>query len=282
MTVYNRAEFVASAIESVLGQTFRDFELIIVDDGSEDSSAEVARRYEKDSRVKVHTNVRNLGDYQNRNRAAELSRGPYLKYVDSDDLIYRHSLEIMVEAMEKYPEAALGLSHSTPEDEHPYPWRLTPEQAWRKQFLGRGCLSCGPSGAILRRDAFYAVGGFGNWGVLGDVDLWYRMAARWPVVLLSPGLVWWRRHEHQEFAKDDADTAYLERGFALTMETLSSAGCPLAKRERQQAIRRAEQHHARRLLSLGIRGWHPVLAWELFRKSGLGLQGLLRGLRGYR
>ena len=281
ITVYSREEYLSAAIENVLAQTFWDFELIVMDDCSKDDSVEIARRYENDPRVRVQVNEQNLGDYPHRMRADNLARGRYLKYVDSDDLIYRHSLAIMVEAMEAHQDAALGLSHSAPEAEAPYPWRLMPHQAWSKQFLGRGCLSCGPSGAIVRRGPFLEIGGFRDWGVLSDVDLWYRMAARWPVVLLPPGLVWWRRHEQQEFTKSNAAMTYLERGFALTVDTLSSTDCPLPESERQKAIYRAKQHYARRLLSLGFRGRQPFRAWRLFRESGIGLVSLVRGIRQY-
>jgi glycosyltransferase involved in cell wall biosynthesis len=283
MTVFNRERYLAAAVDSVLEQTMQDFEVIMVDDASTDSSAQIAQSYAaREPRVRFFRNERNLGDYPNRMRAAQETRGRYLKYVDSDDLIYRHSLAIMVEAMEAHPDAALAMSHSKPEDECPYPWKLTPSEAWRKQFLGRGCLSCGPSGAILRRDAFFEIGGFRDWGVLNDADLWYRMSARWPVLLLPPGLVWWRRHEQQEFTKNNAAVAYLERGFALTAETLSSPKCPLTDLERQAALRRARQHHARRLLSLATIAGQRAQAWRLFRKSGLGLGELLSGMGSYK
>jgi glycosyltransferase involved in cell wall biosynthesis len=282
MTVYNRERYFAAAVESVLAQTMQDFEVIIVDDLSTDGSAGIAEKYAAgEPRVRFLRNERNLGDYPNRMRAAEQARGRYLKYVDSDDLIYRHSLEIMVEAMQAHPDAALALSHSKPEEERPYPWKLTPAEAWRKQFLERGCLDSGPTGAMIRRDAFFDAGGFHDWGVLSDADLWYRLSARWPVLLLPPGLVWWRRHEGQEFTKNDAAIAYLERGFALGVETLSSAECPLTASERQAALERARQRHARRLLSLATRGGQPAQAWRLFRRSGMGFGNLLRGLRRY-
>jgi glycosyltransferase involved in cell wall biosynthesis len=282
MTVFNRERYVAAAVDSVLAQTMQDFELIIVDDVSTDGSVEIARQYAaREPRLRFFRNERNLGDYPNRTRAAEQARGRYLKYVDSDDLIYPNSLQIMVNALQSHPDAALALSHSKPEEERPYPWKLTPPEAWRMQFLGRGCLNVGPTGAIFRRDAFFDAGGFRDWGVLNDTDLWYRLAARWPVLLLPPGLVWWRRHEQQEFTRNNAAIAYLERGFALTVESLSSAECPLTVSERQSALDRARQHHARRLLSLAIRGSQPAQAWRLWRKSGVGLGGLLRGLRRY-
>jgi glycosyltransferase involved in cell wall biosynthesis len=283
MTVYNREAYLAAAIDSVLGASFQDWELIIVDDLSQDRSVEIAREYEKrDPRIRVYVNEKNLGDYPNRARAAGLARGRFLKYLDSDDLIYRHSLTIMVEAMEAHPAAALGLCHAAPEEAQPYPWELSPVEAWRKQFLGRGCLNCGPSGAILRRAAFFEAGGFRAWGVLNDTDLWYRLAARWPVLLLPPGLVWWRRHPQQEFTRDNAALTYLDRGFALTTQALSSAECPLPELERQAALHRARQHHARRLLALASRGGHPRLAWKLFRSSGLAVRDLLSGFQRYR
>ena len=283
VTVYNREPYLAACLESILASTWEDFEVVVVDDGSSDSSVVIATDFEsRDSRLKFHRNDRNLGDYPNRLRAAELARGTYIKYVDSDDLIYRHSLAIMVEAMQANPLAGLGLSHSPPEDDQPYPWMLEPAAAWRKEFLGSGCLSCGPSGAIMRRDAFFQVKGFRDWGVLSDIDLWYRMSARFPVVLLPPGLVWWRRHDGQEFAKDEAAMVYLEKGHALVMEALDSPACPLAESERQTATARARQHHARRLMSLAVRRRSPLRAFDLFRRSGLSGSEILQGFKPYR
>src|SRR5512142_3065348 len=100
MTAYNRASLIASSIESVLAQTFTDFTLIIVDDGSTDGTVDVARRYEAvDSRVRVVVNERNLGDYGNRNHAATFVQTPLFKYLDSDDLMYPHCLQVMVPMM---------------------------------------------------------------------------------------------------------------------------------------------------------------------------------------
>jgi len=283
VTVYNRAEFLSATLDSILASHFQDFEVVVVDDCSKDGSAEIAQAYaNRDDRIEVHLNAKNLGDYANRNRAASLAQGRYIKYVDSDDLIYPHSLAIMVESMEQHPDAALGLAHSMPEDEVPYPWLLTPEQAYRKQFLGRGCLSCGPSGAIIRREAFEAVGGFRpEWGVLSDMDLWHRLATRWPTLLLPPGLVWWRRHAGQEFSGNNADLVYLQRGYELATQALSDPTCPLPGAERNTALLRARQHFSRRLLSLAIRQNRRRAAFQLYRDSDLRLSDLLRGFSAY-
>jgi glycosyltransferase involved in cell wall biosynthesis len=282
VTVFNREPYLAACVESILASTYGDIEVILVDDASTDGSLDLAQTLaSRDGRIRVELNTTNLGDYGNRGRAAQLATGRYLKYVDSDDLIYRHSLTLMVEAMESNPDAALGLSHSSPEEIEPYPWRLTPREAWLKEFLGTGCLGCGPSGAIIRRDRFFEAGGFGNRGILNDTDLWMRMSARWPIVLLPPGLVWWRRHGGQEFMRPDARAAYLEGGFRLAMDALSDDASPLNESETNRAKARVRQHHARRLWSLAARPSSPLAALRLFRQSGLGFSDALSGLRKY-
>src|SRR4051794_35303156 len=86
MTAYNRQDYIAQAIDSVLSSSLSDFELIIMDDVSTDNTLNIARSFaEKDTRVRVYTNEQNVGDYPNRNKAATLARGRYLKYLDSDD-----------------------------------------------------------------------------------------------------------------------------------------------------------------------------------------------------
>jgi glycosyltransferase involved in cell wall biosynthesis len=283
VTVFNREKYLAECLASVLESTYAEFEVVVVDDGSTDNSIDIAKAYrEKDSRIKFFQNERNVGDYATRMIGARLSAGRYLKYVDSDDIIYPHSLAVMVQAMEASPRAALGLSHSRPEDIQPYPWRLEPVEAWRKEFLGDGCMGSGPTAAIIRRDEFFEVGGFGDWGVLSDTELWYRLTARWPLTLLSPGLVWWRRHEGQEFTRDSAALVYLEKGFSLAAEALQWKECPLSESERGLALRRVRQRHARKLLSLGLRRRQPRAALALLWRSGLSAGELIGGFAPYK
>jgi glycosyltransferase involved in cell wall biosynthesis len=260
----------------------RDFEVIVVDDRSSDGSAEIAQEFaQRDRRLRFYQNTVNLGDYPNRMKAASLASGHFLKYVDSDDVIYPHALGVMLDAMTANPDADLGLSYSLPETEQPYPWKLSSHDAWAREFLGNGCMGVGPTGAIIKRGAFERVTGFRDWGVLSDTDLWYRLSSQSPLILLPPGLVWWRRHDNQEFTNDGARLVYLERGFDLTMQTLSSNESPLSRHETARAIERARQHHARRILSLAVRAREPRDALRIFRNSGLSARELARGLGPY-
>jgi glycosyltransferase involved in cell wall biosynthesis len=283
VTVYNRESYLEQTLRSILASTFTDFEVIVVDDCSTDASAAIAKKLaEEDNRILFIQNEANLGDYGNRMKVASLARGPLLKYVDSDDLIYPYTLQVMVDAMNQHPEAAVGLAHSMPEDDQPYPWLLSSELAYEKHFLKRGCMSCGPTGAIIRRDAFNGSGGFRKeWGVLSDSDLWYRIAAEHSILLLPPGLVWWRRHEGQEYTKDGAAMDYLCRGYELDVLHLFADACPLPEQKQKVAIAKKRQHMARRLFALATKGRSPRLAMRLRRQIKLSWGEMAAGVRGY-
>src|ERR1700712_2338912 len=135
MTAYNRENYIAEAIESVLASTMVDFELIIVDDCSDDNTVKIAESYAtKDSRVKLFINEKNLGDYPNRNKAASYANGKYLKYLDSDDIIYPTGLEVFVNSMEQFPEAAFGVTSNAGQEEIPFPFLLSPADAYQYNF----------------------------------------------------------------------------------------------------------------------------------------------------
>ena len=96
---YNGEKYLEDCIESVLAQSVRDFELLIVDDGSRDRTVEIARGYAlRDPRVRVVRNERNLGLAANWNRCATLARGDWIKFVFQDDLILPACLERMLHA----------------------------------------------------------------------------------------------------------------------------------------------------------------------------------------
>lgn len=109
-TVYNRAQFLGCAIESVLAQTFADFELIIWDDGSTDGSLELARGYaEKDQRIRVIA-APHQGRVQSLFDAHALAQGEYLAWVDSDDVLAPTALEETIAILDA--DKAIGMVYS--------------------------------------------------------------------------------------------------------------------------------------------------------------------------
>lgn len=96
MPVYNTKEYVGKAIQSILDQTFSDFEFLIIDNGSTDGSGDVIARYaQADSRIRVIHNEKNVFIAEARNRALELVQGEYLNLIDSDDWVLPDMLETM-------------------------------------------------------------------------------------------------------------------------------------------------------------------------------------------
>jgi glycosyltransferase involved in cell wall biosynthesis len=202
MTAFNREKYIAEAIESVLASAYTNFELIIVDDCSNDNSFRIAKEYEKkDERIKVYANDRNLGQFYNRNKAASLASGKYLKYVDSDDLIMPDTLSVMVGGMEQFKEAAIGVVYGNKEkiDFLNSPFKVINSRfAYLWHYSNGGLLFPGPSGCIYKRDLFLLLNGFPvDLGINADIYTNLKMAATTDVVLFPFELIHWRRHSSQ-------------------------------------------------------------------------------------
>jgi GT2 family glycosyltransferase len=111
LPVYNGAKYLAQAIESVLGQTFQDFEMLIGNDCSTDESKAIMETYAKqDQRIKIWTNEKNLGHYPNYNACLKAASGKYIKLFAQDDLFAPQMLERMVSVMQSNNNVTLVMS----------------------------------------------------------------------------------------------------------------------------------------------------------------------------
>ncbi len=234
MTAYNRENYIAEAIESVLASTYTNFELIIVDDCSKDRTVEIARKYEKtDSRIKVYVNEKNLGDYPNRNRAASYAKGKYLKYIDSDDIFYEHGIEVMVRSIEMFPGAGLGLVklHNS---ERPLPIVLIPEDAYIRNFTINFIFGNAPGSSIILKEAFEKVGKYSGKRYIGDYELWLKIATEYPIVLIPGYLGWDRKHKDQESKYNYAKYQILR--YFVAVDALKSEKCPINQMVKKRII----------------------------------------------
>ena len=242
MTCYNREKYIAEAIESALASSYKNFELIIVDDGSTDTTVAIAKKYEaEDNRVKVYQNEKNLGDYQNRNKAAAYASGKYLKYLDSDDTIYDFGLAYCVAEMEKYPDADLGMYYQYGMDNKSSDcWPS--EKIVREHFFVRQYLSMGPTGTIIKRETFLQTGGFDvRFGVASDMFFNIRVAAKSPIVLLPVLFVYYRTHEGQQI---NNRIDYLKFGYLYFKELLINVELPLQKKEIKYLYRKMQKRQS--------------------------------------
>jgi glycosyltransferase involved in cell wall biosynthesis len=241
MTAYNREAYIGEAIASVVASEFKAWELIIVDDGSSDRTVSVAREWAaRDPRIRVYQNPKNLGDYPNRNQAASYARGKYLKYVDADDYIYPHGLSVIVEMMEKFPEAGYGLCSLDQDLEKPFPFVLNPREAYIRHYFQTPLFHKAPLSAIMLRKVFVAVGGFPLQRMTSDFAMWQILSQTHNVVLMPSGLVWYREHASQEVNEIARNPLFYRFAYQNVMlDAVGHPNCPLEQSERRLIRRTA-------------------------------------------
>lgn len=119
LPVYNGENFLAEALDSILAQTFTDFELIISDNCSTDATEDICRRYaEKDDRIRYYRQAKNLGAAPNYNFTFEKARGHYFKWSAHDDVMLPEWLERCVDVLDRNPDVELAYSRTLRIDEH--------------------------------------------------------------------------------------------------------------------------------------------------------------------
>jgi glycosyl transferase family 2 len=278
VTAYNREAYIAEALESVLAQTMGDFELIVSDDCSTDGTVGIVEAYaRRDPRIRLSVNPRNFGDYANRRQAATLARGRFLKYHDSDDVMYPHCLAVMVDTLLHEPTAAFALSASHNWPGGPCPMLLTPRLAYEREFLGSGLFQLGPASALFRTDEFRALGGFPLEGVASDYLFWIAACAKVNVLLVPGDLFHYRLHAGQEVANPANGVPYA-RATASAWRMLNSPECPLTGDSLERAKRNFTFVQARGVYRL-LKRRRFASAAAIVRHAGLSAADWARYLR---
>ena len=279
MTAYNRESYIAEAINSVLASTYTHFELIIVDDCSTDHTLAIARAFEvNDSRIKVYQNDRNLGDYPNRNKAASYAKGKYLKYLDSDDVIYPWGLEAMVYCMEKFSDAGLGLIAKNMDTGSSFPLVLSGEQAYKAYFFHCALLTTAPSGAIIKRDLFETIGGFSGKPYIGDTEMWLTLAQQFSVVCMPLDLIWWRQHEQQQVQEGMGNSFYEKQTLKMHTAFLMDDKCPLQKKDAAIALRNQRNIYTRKSIRFFLQ-FRFARGIKLIKNNSLRITDFVHSLR---
>lgn len=179
MPVYNTERYLRQATESILNQTFRDFEFIIIDDCSTDSSPEIIQEYAgKDRRIRVLHNSRNLNNARARNRGIKVATGKYVAQMDSDDISLPNRLKKQFKFMEEHPEVVVsgGAVELIDENDRPLGVKRFPlsDQEIRKHIFRHNPLWHPLT--IFRKDILDRVEGYDpNLAVAVDYELYFRM-----------------------------------------------------------------------------------------------------------
>jgi glycosyltransferase involved in cell wall biosynthesis len=187
---FNRAMKTARAVASILYQTFTDYDIIVVDDGSKDNTREVLRQF--GAKIRYIAQPFNRGVSAARNRGIRESNAPWIAFLDSDDYWLPRKLELQMAFFRAHPRAAICQTqeiwirngrYANPKKRHQKPSGDVFEPSLRLCLVS-------PSAVMLRRSLMEEVGFFDeDLPVCEDYDLWLRIACRYPVYLIEDRLI---------------------------------------------------------------------------------------------
>ncbi|MBC7981700.1 glycosyltransferase [Candidatus Parcubacteria bacterium] len=204
MCTYNRAHFIQQAVDSVLSQTFQDWELLILDDCSTDNTVEVISPYLTDPRIKHIKNETNLGITKNRNKALTLATGEYVAVLDSDDYwIDNNKLALQNEFLDLNKEYVLIGSNNMIIDNQgkriikvphlPYHFLIKKTLLFRNAFCH--------SSVLYRKNEIVALGGYDeSLPIWEDYDLWLKVGLKYKFANFYRFTTAYRRHDTQSNA----------------------------------------------------------------------------------
>ncbi len=178
MAVYNGQPFLRAAMDSILNQTYTNFELIVIDDASTDATAEILHAY-NDPRIKIVTNLNNIGQTRSLNKGIEMARGSLIARHDADDTSYPERFEQQVDYMLAHPDVGLlGTSYEVISDSGQILEEVvlpTTHEALCER-MEDGNIFCHGS-VMFTASAVAKVGGYNpGFRVTQDYDLWLRLS----------------------------------------------------------------------------------------------------------
>jgi GT2 family glycosyltransferase len=197
---HNAARHLRAAIDSVLAQTFTEFELIVIDDGSNDDTQAILASY-LDGRIRLHRFEQNVGVSQARNAGLEIANGEYVALLDADDIAYATRLEKQINYLDKHPDiVAVGTLVDFIDDDGKKLYSSSMDKPCSPEDVGRalmwGCCLVNSS-VTMRRDCVLKIGGYNGSDVAEDYDLWLRLSDAHKLANMPEHLCAYRIHNCQ-------------------------------------------------------------------------------------
>lgn len=196
LPVYNGETYLAEAIESILNQEFRDFELLVLDDGSTDQSMDIVRSF-TDGRIRLIRSNRNNGLVATLNLGIELSQGAFIARMDADDVSLPHRLGLQHDYLNRHPDIAMcGGAVKVMGTEEMWIQPQDPEEV-KCSLLFRCCIAH-PT-VMIRRESLTTTGMFYDprFKHAEDYELWVRLSRRTLITNLRIPLIRYRLHNNQ-------------------------------------------------------------------------------------
>ncbi len=246
MPNYNFARYLPEAIESVLKQSYTDFEFIIVDNCSTDDSAEIVRRYSgKDARILLTTNDRNVGPVNNLNICLQKARGEYVKFLFSDDMLATdNALERMVSILDEHQQVALVASARNVIDDCSNVLKIWSQYKGVIGYPGgkviRDCLieqknNIGEPTAVLFRKRHAERGFDVRYRQAVDLEMWFHILEQGDFAYIDEPLCSFRQHEKQQtrLNANEFNMSLINEPFLLLQEYADKPYVHLSKLTRE-------------------------------------------------
>jgi glycosyltransferase involved in cell wall biosynthesis len=246
LPVYNGARYLEHAIESVLTQSYQDFELLISDDGSTDASPEIISRYAKQDQRIIHwTNAERLGLFANYNACLDRARGSLIKPFAQDDLLDRRSLEQMSAVLRERPEIALVSSGKRLIDDTGTEIDRLIQFCTNRSIAGKDVIIAnliilsnwvGEPSAVMFRASNAGEGFDLSLYHYGDIEYWFRLLSCGDLFYISDALYSFRRHQESTTTSNLAglyfalDIARLGQKYRSYLEEIGESEEHFAKR----------------------------------------------------
>jgi glycosyltransferase involved in cell wall biosynthesis len=239
---YNYARYLDERIQSLLNQTYKDFELIILDDASTDNSLEVIQKYISDPRVRTQFFTENSGlPYKRWNDGADLAQGEYLLFAGADDSCEPTLIEKLIEKLEHHPSVGLAYSQTWITDSDGKiinsckNWRDEDKKRWESDYVDRGeneikymfkvITIFNASCLLMRRDIFVKVGKFDTgFFMAADYMLYVKMLMISDVAYVSQHLNYFRCHPLTVTRNAYKNGIYFEEVFMVKKFILDNSG----------------------------------------------------------
>jgi glycosyltransferase involved in cell wall biosynthesis len=231
---FNSSVYVRDAIESVLASSYKNFELIIADDASTDDTWSIIKEY-TDPRIVAYRNDKNLGEYPNRNKAIHLARGEYLIFIDGDDMIYPHGLELMINNVLRNSPCGMLLMC-------PYlnwvffPIIVSPRNFYLSNYFAKSFNNIAFANTlfsteILKQEELLPID-----YRCGDTYIRLRIAAKHDTLIIQDQLTWWRETFGQASKQVSQNPLSIFENYMLHKRVLQEIDNPLSPIERSQAL----------------------------------------------
>lgn len=222
---YNHEKFVEQTIDSVLNQTFQDFEIIITDDGSSDNTVKKIRKYD-DPRIQLYVFKRNKGACEALNNCIRKSKGKYVAYISSDDVWEKNKLEKQLKFIERNQNYSVVFSKAKiinekneliSDDKHPYfsifDQQNRTREEWLRYFFFNGNCICHPS-ILIKKSVYDEIGLYNErLANIPDMEMWIRICMKHEIHIMDQKLIRFRVRDEEANASGNKPETHIRGRF---------------------------------------------------------------------